>query len=200
MGRPREFNEEDVVAAARDQFWTAGYAGTSLDDLTAVTGLGRGSLYAAFGDKHALFMRALDDYCTSMTDMVVTELRESEDRAYDRLVTHIRSMARSNVADTRRNGCMVAKSASELGATDKPVARRVKKTVDAYQSALVETITLAQQEGDIDDATDSRALAALLLSVLRGMEALRKAGSTPATIAAAGEQAIALLPRTSSNA
>jgi TetR/AcrR family transcriptional repressor of nem operon len=59
MARPRKFTEEDVVTAARDQFWSAGYAGTSLEDLTEATGLGRGSLYGAFGDKHALYLRAL---------------------------------------------------------------------------------------------------------------------------------------------
>lgn len=170
MGRPRQFNEEHVLAAARDQFWSAGYAGTSLDDLTAATGLGRGSLYAEFGDKHALFVLALDEYCTMMTDMVVTELRDSEGRAYDRLVRHIKSSTQTNVADTRRNGCLMAKSASELGVRDKPVSRRIKRMIDAYQAALVETIAAAQREGDIDKATDPKGLAALLLTVLRGME------------------------------
>ena len=65
MPRPRKFDESDVIAAARDEFWTRGYAATSVDDLTAATGLGKGSLYGAFGDKHGLFMRALDDYITS---------------------------------------------------------------------------------------------------------------------------------------
>src|SRR6185312_14173543 len=60
--RPRKFDESDVVAAARDEFWLRGYAATSVDDLTSVTGLGKGSLYGAFGDKHGLFMLALDDY------------------------------------------------------------------------------------------------------------------------------------------
>ena len=54
MARPRTFDEADVVEAARDQFWNRGYAATSVDDLTAATGLGKGSLYGAFGDKHSL--------------------------------------------------------------------------------------------------------------------------------------------------
>ena len=65
MARPRKFVEDQVIEAARDQFWGHGYAGTSLDDLVAVTGLGRGSLYGAFGDKHTIFMRALDEYSTA---------------------------------------------------------------------------------------------------------------------------------------
>jgi AcrR family transcriptional regulator len=59
-GRPRSFDEDAVLEKARGVFWTLGYAATSLDDLAAATGLNRPSLYAAFGDKHALYMRALE--------------------------------------------------------------------------------------------------------------------------------------------
>jgi TetR/AcrR family transcriptional regulator, transcriptional repressor for nem operon len=194
MARPRKFVEDQVIGAARDQFWSHGYAGTSLDDLVAVTGLGRGSLYGAFGDKHTIFMRALDEYSTATMAVVQAELRDSPESAYDRLVGHIRSMARINATDTRRRGCLTAKSAAELAATDKAVARRVKRFLDAYQTELAETIAAAQREGDLDRAVDSRDLAALMLAILRGMEALRKGGASSATITSAGEQAIALLP------
>lgn len=60
-GRPRKFDETEVVERARDVFWNYGYAASSLDDLAAATGLNRPSLYAAFGDKHALYLRALQE-------------------------------------------------------------------------------------------------------------------------------------------
>jgi AcrR family transcriptional regulator len=60
-GRPRSFDEDAVLETARGVFWSLGYAATSLDDLAAATGLNRPSLYAAFGDKHALYMRALEN-------------------------------------------------------------------------------------------------------------------------------------------
>ena len=195
MARPRKFVEDQVIGAARDQFWAHGYAGTSLDDLVAVTGLGRGSLYGAFGDKHTIFMRALDEYSTATMAAVRAELRDSAESAYDRLVGHIRSMARVNATDSKRRGCLTAKSAAELGATDKAVARGVKRFLDTYRSELAETIAAAQREGHLDSAVNSRDLAALVLAILRGMEALRKGGASSATITSAGEQAIALLPR-----
>jgi TetR/AcrR family transcriptional regulator, transcriptional repressor for nem operon len=194
MARPRKFVEDEVIAAARDQFWTHGYAATSLDDLVAVTGLGRGSLYGAFGDKHALFMRALDQYCTATMAAVRAELRDAAESAYDRLVGHIRSMARANATDSKRRGCLMAKSAVELAATDTAVARRVKRFIDAYQAELVETVAAAQREGDIDGGVNPRDVAVLVLAVLRGMEALRKGGASSATITTSGEQVIALLP------
>src|SRR6201984_2296371 len=194
MARPRKFVEDQVIEAARDQFWGHGYAGTSLDDLVAVTGLGRGSLYGAFGDKHTIFMRALDEYSTATMAVVRAELRDSAESAYGRLVGHIRSMARTNATDSKRRGCLTAKSAAELAATDKAVARRVKRFLDAYQTELAETIAGAQREGALEGAVDPPDLAALVLVILRGMEALRKGGASSATITNAGEKAIAFVP------
>ena len=195
MARPRKFVEDQFIGAARDQFWAHGYAGTSLDDLVAVTGLGRGSIYGAFGDKHTIFLRALEEYSAATMAAVRAELRDSAESAYDRLVGHIRSMARVNAKDSERRGCLTAKSAAELAATDKAVAHRVKRFLDTYQSELAETIAAAKREGDIDSAVNSRDLAALVLALLRGMEALRKGGASSATITSVGEQAVALLPR-----
>ena len=98
MARPRTFDEADVVEAARDQFWNRGYAATSVDDLTAATGLGKGSLYGAFGDKHSLFLRALDRYCVAAMDRVSAQLRASGVPAFERLANHVRAM----VADDHR--------------------------------------------------------------------------------------------------
>jgi AcrR family transcriptional regulator len=193
MARPRTFTEEDVVAAARDQFWSAGYAGTSLDDLTEATGLGRGSLYGAFGDKHELYLRALDDYCTVTMDAVADELAASDVRAFDRLVGHVRKVASATPAEARR-GCLMAKSAAELGSTDRDVARRVKGSMQKYQALLSDAIAEAQRDGDVDPNADPDELALLVLTFLRGVEAMRKSGFAPARMQAAAEHFVALLP------
>jgi TetR/AcrR family transcriptional repressor of nem operon len=193
MARPRKFVEEDVIAAARDQFWSAGYAGTSLDDLTEATGLGRGSLYGAFGDKHDLFLRALDDYRGIVMDSVTADLRKDGEGGYQRLVGHLRKMANSTPAGAKR-GCLMAKSAAELGSTDKEVLQRVKGSLQQYQSELRAVIEQAQREGDIAGTADPDELALLVLTFLRGSEALRKSGFAVAKMRSAAEQFIALLP------
>jgi AcrR family transcriptional regulator len=193
MARPRKFVEEDVVAAARDQFWSAGYAGTSLDDLTEATGLGRGSLYGAFGDKHDLFIRALDDYRAVVMARVTGDLRKDGVTGYQRLVGHIRNTANSTPADAKR-GCLMAKSAAELGSTDKEVLQRVKRSLQLYQSELQVVIEQAQREGDIAAAADPEELALLVLTFLRGSEALRKSGFAVARMRSVAEQLIAMLP------
>jgi TetR/AcrR family transcriptional regulator, transcriptional repressor for nem operon len=192
--RPREFDEGDVVAAARDEFWTRGYTATSVDDLTTVTGLGKGSLYGAFGDKHGLFLRALDDYITSALDGVRAQLRDPAHSAYDRLTRHLRAQARAVAADTGRRGCMMAKSAAELGASDDAVERAVERAYAAWRADLVDCIKQAQRDGAIDDKTNPLALATTLLAFMRGLEALHKAGAKPAQIKSAADQMIALIP------
>ena len=194
MARPREFDEAEVVQAARDQFWLHGFSGTSLDDLTVVTGLGRGSLYAAFKDKRDLFLRALDDYAATVMGQLLADLRDPEKSGRDRIVDHIRFITKALTADTKGRGCLMAKSAAEMGATDKEVARRVRKWLDRYQRDLAEAIRAAQRDGEIDPDVDPDELALLILALLRGAEALRKGGMPPRAIAAVADQAIALLP------
>src|SRR5262245_38330994 len=162
MARPREFDEAEVVQAARDQFWLHGFNGTSLDDLTVVTGLGRGSLYGAFNDKRGLFLRALDDYAAAVMGELLVDLRDPEKSGRDRVVDHIRLITKLLIADTKGRGCLMAKSAAELGASDKEVARRVRKWLDRYQRDLAEAIRVAQSDGDIDPDVDPDELALLI--------------------------------------
>lgn len=193
MARPRTFDEDEVIEAGRDLFWSQGYAATSIDDLSAATGLGRGSLYKAFGDKHSMFLRGLEQYCTEAIAGIRAELREQDLSAYDRLVAHVRGRAADVVSDDDLRGCLLAKSAAELSSTDPEVARHVKRTLDAWLRELTATISAAQADGDIPSSTDAKALAVLILAVLRGMEALRKGGASAATVKATAEQLVAML-------
>jgi TetR/AcrR family transcriptional regulator, transcriptional repressor for nem operon len=194
MPRPRTFDETDVIAAARDEFWTRGYGATSVEDLTAVTGLGKGSLYGAFGDKHGLFLRALDDYITTALDGVRAQLRATEYSAFERLTRHIRGQAKAVAADKAGRGCMMARSAAELGSTDDVVERKVEHAYSAWHAELARAITEAQRDGTIDAKADPRALAIALLAFMRGLTALHDGGVKPARIKAAAEEMIALIP------
>jgi TetR/AcrR family transcriptional regulator, transcriptional repressor for nem operon len=200
MPRPRKFDERDVVGAARDAFWSRGYAATSVDDLSAATGLGKGSLYGAFGDKHGLFLRALDDYIGTALDVVRAQLRDPGHSAYDRLTRHIRSQAKALGADKARRGCMMAKSAAELSATDDAVQAAVHGAYTIWQAELARCIGEAQGDGAIDPKQNPQVLATTVLAFMRGQEALHKGGIKPAQLKAAAEQVIALIPNLNSSA
>ena len=193
MARPRTFDEAEVVEVSRDVFWDQGYAATSIDDLSAATGLGRGSFYKAFGDKHSMFLRTLQSYCLEASAGIRSELRNPNLSAYDRLVAHVRGAAAGIASDTDRRGCLLAKSAAELSATDPTVAKQVKRTLDGWLRELTATIRAAQADGDIPSGPDAKSMASLLLAVLRGMEALRMGGASATTIKLAAEQALSLI-------
>lgn len=194
MARPRTFDEGDVVAAARDEFWNRGYAGTSVDDLTAATGLGKGSLYGAFGDKHTLYLRALDTYILSSLKDVRAGLRNPAVGAYERLARHIRGQVKVLAADKDRRGCMMAKGAAELGATDDAVEEKVERAYAIWCDELVACIQEAQRDGTIGVKQNSRALAGVLLAFMRGQEALHKGGARPAQLKAGADEMVSLIP------
>jgi AcrR family transcriptional regulator len=192
--RPRKFDESDVIAAAREQFWTRGYGATSVDDLTVATGLGKGSLYGAFGDKHGLFTRALDSYISTSLDTVSAQLHDRRFGAYERLTRHIRGQASAAAADKARRGCMMARAAAELCSTDDEVEEKVERAYSAWCGELADTIAEAQRDGDVDRDVDPQALASTVLAFMRGLEALHEGGVKPARLQAAVEAMIALIP------
>src|SRR5580698_10448066 len=124
MARPREFDEDEVLRAARQQFWSTGYAGTSMDAIAAATGLGKGSLYGAFGDKHQLFLRIFDAYCAEIVDRARRRLEGPDSEAFSRLQAYVQGVAARTASDTRCLGCLLAKGTTELAHLDPAVAAR----------------------------------------------------------------------------
>ncbi|MYT23112.1 TetR family transcriptional regulator [Streptomyces sp. SID7760] len=196
MARPRAFDERRVLEQAREQFWASGYAGTRMDDIAQATGLGKGSLYGAFGDKGKLFHRVFSDWCTAVVEVAEGRLAGGPDaEAMARLSGYVRLMAENTASDTERRGCLLAKGAAELAQQDPTVAGRTAETMAALTTLLRTEISAAQRHGDIDGAADPERLAALLLTVVRGIEAVGKAGVDPQTLRNIADTALDLLPR-----
>ncbi|HEX3782571.1 MAG TPA: TetR/AcrR family transcriptional regulator [Pseudonocardiaceae bacterium] len=195
MARPRSFDEAAVLRVARDKFAETGYAATSIDDVAAATGLGKGSLYGAFGDKHQLFLRVFDGYCADVSEQVAQTLAGPDSAALRRLHEHLLTMVANTVADTERRGCLLARGTAELAGADPAVAARALRTFDLLEDLLTACVEKAQRHGDLDPAADPRQLAGLLLAVLRGIEALGKAGKDEAALRGIAEAALAALPR-----
>src|ERR1700754_3319014 len=134
MARPREFDEEQVVRAARDRFWDAGYAATSMTDLAEATGLGKTSLYGAFGDKHALFMRIFDEYSTGAVQDARTALDGPDDGAFERLRAYLLDNAGGSAGNPR--GCLLARGTAELAGVDAEVADRARRAYVELSAVL----------------------------------------------------------------
>jgi TetR/AcrR family transcriptional regulator, transcriptional repressor for nem operon len=192
MARPRTFDEHDVVGRARQVFHDHGYAATSVEQLTAATGLQRSSLYGAFGDKHGVFLRAFDQYVEETMGGVEAELAGDEAGALRRLRRHMRAKAGGDPAASQR-GCLLARTTAELGEDDPEVARLAADAYRTYERALTGCVRAAQAAGDLRADLDAAALGAMLLATLRGIESLGRAGRPPRELRRIADTALAAL-------
>ena len=188
-GRPREFDIEDVVRDAMNVFWTRGYHATSLTDLLEGTGLSRGSLYKAFGDKKSLFIKALDCYAEAglqeLGDTLATP--GSVKQAIRSALTIYVPLSAGN---TGRRGCMVMATAAEMLPHDAEVGACVQSTFRRIQALLVAAVQRGQSSGEITISQDARDIARFLVCQIEGMRLLGKVGATRQEMAAVVEAAI----------
>ncbi|ANY10251.1 TetR/AcrR family transcriptional regulator [Pseudonocardia sp. HH130630-07] len=197
MPRPRSFDEKQVLGAVREQFWDAGYTATSLDDLMRVSGLGKGSLYAAFGGKHQLFLRALHSYTEDMHAVLRAALTDAP-RAVDALRALLAAPLDDPDDPGARRGCLLARSASELGNVDPEVLDHAHRTYETTTVLIGDCVTRAQREGDVPAGTDPVALARALLAAQQGLLFMSRTGLDSATLTATAHSlADQLVPRRS---
>ena len=143
MARPRSFDQQRVIEAVRDQFWSAGYAGTSLDDLMRVSRLGKGSLYGAFGDKRQLFLEALRNYADE-THRALREAIAGAPRALDALRAIVTSPVADPTGEAARRGCLMANSTCELASGDPDVRAHAQYTFDTMIALIADSVASAK--------------------------------------------------------
>ena len=183
MARPRQFDEEAVLRAVCDQFWDAGYAATSLQDLMRVSGLGKGSLYAAFGDKHELFLRALRRYVASL-DRALRRSVDDAPRAVDALRSFLLAPAGDPDGASARRGCFLANSTTALASADPAVAAEARAAYEGTTALLAESVAQAQVDGDLPASADPVATARALLAAQQGLTFMGRTGLDVETLAA----------------
>lgn len=186
MARPRTFDEDTVVGAARDRFRASGYAATSLDDLVEATGLAKGSLYNAFGDKHSLYLRAFENYCAGAVAGFAAQLDGPDDTAAERLHRLVRDAANHPGSPAAPPvSCFLAKATAERAALDQQVAAVAQRTFQRLEDLLEQSVSVA-----LPHARDPRATARHVLVALRGFDALAAAGVDRSVLADAAESLI----------
>ena len=168
MARPREFDADDALERATRLFWSKGFEQTSLDDLCAATGLGRSSLYAAFGDKRALYLKALARY----EERSVARIAKAFDgRPLRRgLEAFLAALIDEVVAGPGRSGCFIGNCAAELARLDASAAARVRRSLERIEAAFKAVLARELAPGARVDA-----LARFLTA---GVQGLRLVGKT----------------------
>lgn len=165
-----------------------------MEELTEATGLGKSSLYGAFGGKHELYLRALDSYWTDSVRGFAEQL-DGPGPAMERIRALVLDTARAIASDTDLQGCLLSKSVAECARHDSEVADGARRTFAELAQLLASALRRAQRARDLDQGANPDELADLLLAILRGMDALGAAGMSGAAVQRTAETAPRLLPR-----
>ena len=172
MVRHKEFDPDEAVAEAMTLFWERGYEATSVQDLVERTGVGRRSMYDTFGDKHSLYLKALDHYI----GLAEESYRRLAASAADGLAA-IRSLfdilLGGDPDDCR--GCLVVNSATELGPSDSDTSERLCRHLDISRELLEGMVRRGQQDGSITDRLDAETLTAVAFNAWLGIRVERRA-------------------------
>jgi TetR/AcrR family transcriptional regulator, transcriptional repressor for nem operon len=190
MARSKEFDREQVLERAMELFWSRGFEATSIGDLTEHLGIGRQSLYDTFGDKHALYVAALDHYKEGG--------RMFADEALTRpgqLKRHMREVLRATIDTTLETGraCMLLNAAAERCPTDTAVRERFCSNTNAVEEALVRRFRRAREEGELGGERDLRALARYFVTQIYGLQLSARGGIDRRALEQSAEVALSVL-------
>jgi AcrR family transcriptional regulator len=175
-GRPREFDTDKALDRALKVFWRRGYEGASLPELTKAMRISRPSLYAAFGNKEALFRQAIDRYVDGPGAAVRDALSEPTARA---VVERVFGAGIEMLADSRNpRGCFLVQGALACGDTADCLRREMAKRRDEFVIALRGRFERAIAEGDLTADADPGDLARFVATVLHGMSVQANSGAS----------------------
>ncbi|MBN6050942.1 helix-turn-helix transcriptional regulator [Nonomuraea sp. RK-328] len=192
MARSKEFDPGAALDAALELFWERGYESTSMADLVERLGIGRASLYATFGGKHELYMKALERYLERQSPSPV-ELLSQPGPALPAVRRLVESYALQSSTKEGGRGCMIVNAAAELLPRDDEVRRFVDRNWEGLETALTSALIRARAQGELAAGKDPRTLARFLIVVLQGMRLMGKGSPDPARMRDAAAHALSLL-------
>ena len=191
-GRPREFCVEDALSAALRVFWSKGYEGASLNDLTEAMGITRPSLYAAFGNKEALFRKALDLYEREKLAYIGAALEAPTARGVaERL---LRGALEMQITGSDPKGCLGVINSVACGAEAESIKAEVLLRRASSEAAMLERFKRAKAEGDFPEHIEPAGLVSYLTALCQGLALQGGGGASPADLERLVETSLGLWP------
>ncbi len=175
-GRPREFCVDGALAAALRVFWTKGYEGASLTDLTEAMGITRPSLYAAFGNKESLFRKTLDLY--EREKMLYIQKALAEPTARKVAETMLRGAVENMKGTEEPQGCFQVIASVACGADAQPIREELMERGKVIHEAIVTRMRRAQADGDLPAHVDPVGLSDFMKAVVQGISVQATNGAT----------------------
>ena len=177
MARPREFDREQALNAAVETFWTHGFEGAGMESLTAAMGIGRQSVYGAFGGKKALYLEALQAYSAGNVAALVSVLRKARSPLQGLKIVLLTPIELSG--PERAKGCFGINALCEFGQSDAEVTAALSVSGRVLQAALLDLVREAQTRGEISSGIDPIAAAGLVQTLLSGIKVAARGGAAP---------------------
>lgn len=173
MARTKDFDETEVLDKAICLFWHKGYNGTSMQDLVDGLGISRSSLYDTYGDKHSLFVKALERYQQAGAKRMY-EVVNKATSAKEAISQLLELITADLVNDKQHKGCFVVNAEVEVAPHDVDVSNIICKNEQMIESLFVQAIQHGQQTGEIDSKKDVRALARFIVNTVKGIRVSAK--------------------------
>jgi len=192
-GRPRAYEPEVALKQATEAFWRTGYGGTSLGDITAATGMNKPSLYAAFGDKHALYLEALSQYL----QMAFASMREAlaADLPLEKALMHVYdgALAIYFAGNGRARGCFMIGTAVTETLEDREIRASVTAGVQSFDADFEARFRLARKNGELKKDADPAALAVLATATMHTIAIRARAGTSRAELRELARKAVQVI-------
>jgi AcrR family transcriptional regulator len=187
-GRPSAFDYDEVLEKALNVFWSRGYEGSSMAELTEAMGINRPSIYAAYGNKEELFSKALGRYMAGPVAYVAEAMNESTAKQVaERFLTKSAEFL-SNESNPR--GCMIAIGTLFSGEGSEQVQRELISYRQGYEKAFRERFDLAKSHSDLPQSVNTAALAKYIATVHQGMSVQSASGANKEELLAIVQQAL----------
>ena len=173
MARQKEFNQDEVLQKAMEVFWRRGYEAASIQDLVQHMGINRQSMYDTFGDKHALFLQALDRY-REIQSRRVFEILDRPGSVKKNVRLLFEEAVERALSEEGRRGCFVGNATSELAGRCKETAIRTCKSMASAEKTFQRALMRGTEQGEFR-IRDTRAVARFFYCVLQGLVLTAKA-------------------------
>lgn len=173
MARTKDFDEAEVLNKAVNIFWLKGYNATSMQDLVDGLGISRSSLYDTYGDKHTLFMKALESYqCANSANFCGIM---NGDRSTKEIIKELLEFVIVNLLnDKSQKGCFMVNAEVEVALHDKEVSEMIQKNDQQVEDAFYTVIKKGQESGEVSNQQDARALARFMFNTVKGIQVTAK--------------------------
>ncbi len=193
VGRPREYDPNVAIERAMDAFWDAGFSGTSLDDLSARTGMNRPSLYAAFGDKQALYLKTLEKYLADRRTVIARALATGRPLADVLREIYGRMIDRFLAGENGARGCYLVGTAATEAVSNPDVREVLAGSVRELDEGFRTAFSAAQARGELGEHADPRALGMFATAVVHTLALRARAGQPRAVLREVADSAVKLI-------